>query len=126
MKKYLTSIYIDDIITLEKQRATAQRSADMTEIKYPITREYAAKIASMTNEEIRAHGYELLRHRAVPQPFSECDPINHYDWWTAKDADICVDYCIKVLMDRQGKTGEKYEWIYNQKEHGIYWDYLNK
>lgn len=98
----------------------------MTTNKYPITREYAAKIAKMTNEEIRAHGYDLLKYKAAPEPFSECDPENHYDWWTAKYADICADYCIKVLMERQGKTGEEYEWIYSQKEHGIYWDYLDK
>ena len=98
----------------------------MTTNRYPITREYAAKIASMTDEEIHKHRYDLLRYEAAPQPFSECDPDNHYDWWTSEDADICADYCTKVLMDREGKTGKEYEWIYNQEEHGIYWDYLNK
>lgn len=98
----------------------------MTEIKYPITREYAAKIAAMSDDEIRAHRYDLLKYGAAPQPFSECDPINRYDWWTAKDAYICADYCTKVLMERQGKTGKEYEWIYSQREHGVCWDYLNK
>ena len=98
----------------------------MTTNKYPITREYAAKIAAMSDDEIHAHRYNLLKYKAAPEPFSECDPDNHYDWWTWADADICADYCTKVLMERKGKTGEGYEWIYSQKEHGACWDYLNK
>lgn len=98
----------------------------MTTNKYPITREYAAKIAAMSDDEIHAHRYNLLKYKWAPEPFSECDPANHYDWWTSADYDICADYCTKVLMDRQGKTGEEYEWIYSQKEHGKYWDYLDK
>ena len=126
LKKCLTDIYIYDIITLEKQRATAQRSTDMTEIKYPITREYAAKIAAMSDDEIHAHRYDLLKYGAAPQPFGKYDPVHRFDWWSRTAVDIYANYCTKVLMERQGKTGEKYEWIYSQKEYGACWDYLNK
>ena len=98
----------------------------MTTNKYSITREYAAKIAAMSDDEIHAHRYDLLKYGAAPEPFSECDPVNRFDWWSRTAVDIYADYCTKVLMDRQGKTGEEYEWIYSQKEHGIYWDYLDK
>lgn len=98
----------------------------MTEIKHLITREYAAKIAAMSDEEIRAERHNFLLYGAAPQPFGKYDPVNRFDWWTSVDVDIYANYCTKVLMERQGKTGKEYEWVYSQNVYGVCWDYLNK
>lgn len=97
----------------------------MKNTHYPITREYAAEIAKMSDAEVHARRREHMQNADKPIP-------GNYFWFGKQGEwrryqiceEICFDYCSYVLLKRAGKADEEHAWLWGGEDSARNWAYL--